>query len=95
MGKIDVNYIECSTLSKNIKKCIKELKDENDYSIKALVRLGKINENYYELSKIRENLNSIKNKSNSDINKLDNFERKLGKYVDNIKKSDNHIYNTI
>lgn len=95
MGKIGVYYNQCSTLIRDIRKCKNELKDQSNYASKALSKLGQINESYYELNKIYDNLSSIKNNSNEDITKLDNFDKNLNNYVDKVKKSDSDIYNTI
>lgn len=95
MGKIGVYYSASSALIKNIGKCRNQLKKQNDDVSKALRKLGEINENYYELNIIYDNLNSVKNKSNSDILRLEKFEKKLNNYVEMVKMSDNDIYNVL
>ncbi|NMB08139.1 MAG: hypothetical protein GX981_07145 [Tissierellia bacterium] len=95
MGRIAVYYSACSTLISSLRKCRNQLKEESNCASKALRKLGQISESYYELNKIYDNLNSIRSKSDSDIVKMENFEKRLKKYVEMVKKSDNDICNII
>lgn len=92
MGKIGLIYGEANSLLSNTRKCIGDLEAERNSVDKALNELNGITSGYSEVGEIRSNLNSVKTRNTSEINKLTTFSKSLDTYINNIKYNNIQVY---
>lgn len=92
MGKIGLIYGEANSLVSDIRKCVNSLESERSLVDVALSELNSISTGYSELEEIRSNLNAIKSRNTTEMDKLTSFRKSLDTYINNIKDNNIQVY---